>query len=125
MRKVLLVEDDDVQLRIREAVLKAAGFEVVTAAEAETALPIISGAQNHGANDSISIIITDHLLPGMSGVEFVRQVRAMDTRVPVLVLSGLPDAFAAYEGLNIIFRQKPCPPGEIIALVRRSFNTAA
>jgi DNA-binding response OmpR family regulator len=125
LRKVLLVEDDEVQLRIREAVLKAAGFEVVAAATAESALPLIMGAQSNGKIDSVAIIITDHLLPGMSGVEFVHRVRAVNVHVTVVVLSGLPDAFAAYEGLDIIFRQKPCPPGEIVALVRQSFDSAA
>lgn len=125
MPKVLLVEDDNVQLRIREAVIRAAGFEVLTAPNAEEALPFLTDPHKTDFSNTISMIITDHLLPGINGVEFVRQVRAFDCAVPIVVLSGLPDAPDNYMGLNIIFRQKPCPPAELVSLVRQSFNPAA
>lgn len=125
LRKVLLVEDDDLQLRIRAAILTAAGFEVVTYSRAEDALPVITESHKNGHQQSVSVVITDHLLPGMSGLEFVRHIRAIDQRLPVIVLSGLPDAHLDYEGLDIVFRQKPCPPADIIDLVRHSFDHAA
>jgi DNA-binding NtrC family response regulator len=122
LRKVLLVDDDATQLRIREAVLRNAGFEILTATSAEPALAILR-SQTHGSE--IGVIITDHIMPGASGVEFLCQIRQINPIVPVVVLSGLPEAEAEYEGQNVIFRQKPCPPAEIISLVRRSFDSAA
>lgn len=122
---MLLVEDDALQLRTRAAILKAAGFEVVSSLQAEEALLLITQVYSEGSRDSISIVITDHLLAGMNGVEFVRKIRELDQHLPVVVLSGLPDAHLNYDGLNIIFRQKPCPPAEIIALVKHSSDRAA
>jgi hypothetical protein len=39
------------------------------------------------------------------------------------VLSGMTDAEEEYEGLNVAFRQKPQPPGELIELVSKALNS--
>jgi DNA-binding NtrC family response regulator len=124
VRKVLLVEDDVTQLRIRAAVIRGAGFEVITAQDAESALETLCVA-SAADGDSTGIIITDHLLPGITGAEFLRQIRETDANMTVVVLSGLPGVEAEYEGPNVIFRQKPCPPADLISLVRRSIKSAA
>lgn len=122
MRKVILVDDNAVQLRTRESVLRGAGFEVVIATTAESALAILKAEVAAG---TLGAVITDHIMPQVGGVEFVRQLRQIDANVPVIVVSGLADAQDEYRGLNVSFRQKPCPPAELISLVQRSFNEAA
>jgi FixJ family two-component response regulator len=57
-------------------------------------------------------------MPVMSGPEFVAEVRRRGFTLPVIVLSGLPDAEAAYEGLNVVFRLKPFNPDSLIQLVQ-------
>jgi DNA-binding response OmpR family regulator len=44
--------------------------------------------------------------------------------VPVIVISGMAEAENEYDGLDISFRTKPCPPPELIALVRKSLQRA-
>ena len=66
----------------------------------------------------IGLVITDHLMPVMSGPEFVSELRRRGYTLPVVVLSGLPDAEAAYQGLNVIFRVKPFDPDSLIRLVQ-------
>jgi CheY-like chemotaxis protein len=122
--KVLLVEDDATQLKIRSAVVRGAGFEVLTAADAESALQILSSSGS-SEGDSVGIIITDHYLPGTTGAEFLRKVRETNPVLPVIVLSGLPGAEADYEGFDVIFRSKPCPADDIISLLRQSLDHAA
>ncbi|HYH00308.1 MAG TPA: response regulator [Terriglobales bacterium] len=114
-RKVILIDDDPLQLRIREAVLRGAGFDVATTTSADDALVTLQAesAETFGA------IVTDHLMPNVSGVEFVRRVRRLNATVPVIVVSGMAEAESEYEGLNIVFRQKPCRPAELIALVQQ------
>jgi DNA-binding response OmpR family regulator len=63
-------------------------------------------------------------MPDMDGVEFVRQLRTFNLEVPVIVISGLPDAEAEYAGLNVIFRAKPCDPDDLISLVKGCIRTA-
>jgi DNA-binding response OmpR family regulator len=75
--------------------------------------------------EKIGLVITDHLMPGMDGVEFVKQLRSFNPDVPVIVISGLPDADAEYAGLNVIFRVKPCDPEDLIALAKSALATKA
>lgn len=113
MSQVLLVDDNPVQLQIRETILRNAGLGVAIATSAESALALLRTAGQH-----IGLVVTDHIMPGTSGSEFVRRLRASDDQMPVLVLSGLPDAEMEYEGFNVAFRLKPLPPTELIELVR-------
>jgi DNA-binding response OmpR family regulator len=61
-------------------------------------------------------------MPDMDGAEFVRQLRTFNPDIPVIVISGLPDADTEYAGLNVIFRVKPCDPEDLIALVRSALG---
>ena len=114
MARILLVDDDAVQLQARAAVLSAAGFEVFTATSAPAALALLRSSPG----ESIATVITDHIMPGVSGAIFVRDLRQVRPAVSVVVISGMADAEDEYAGLNVRFRQKPCPPQELIALLR-------
>jgi|SRR5919108_853117 CheY-like chemotaxis protein len=116
MLEVLLIDDNPMQLRVREAVLRDAGFSVATATTAEEAL---SQLRELGAGTRFSVIVTDHVMPGDSGSVFVRQLRELHSHIPVLVVTGLPEAEEEYEGLNVSFLQKPCPPEKLIDRVRK------
>jgi CheY-like chemotaxis protein len=114
---VLLIDDNLTQLRIREAVLREAGFAVSSASTAEQALTSLrSFAPGPDA------IVTDHILPGASGSAFVRQLREICPRVPVIVISGMIEAEGEYEGLRVIFLRKPCPPECLIREVQSALE---
>ena len=119
LSEVLLVDDNPLQLKVREAVLQKAGFRVLSATTAEDALALL-----HALADRIGVVVTDHLMPRSSGSDLVRAVRAENSWLPIVVLSGLPEAFSEYEGLDVIFRAKPFPPTELIELVRSSLDQA-
>jgi len=116
---VLLIDDNPVQLHIREAVLRDAGLEVRVANTAARALEILRDGTEHG---ELGAVVTDHVMPETSGSELVTELRKVNPTVPVIVVSGLPEAEPEYEGLNVVFRQKPFPPPELIALVRQALN---
>ena len=101
--------------------LRGAGFEVCIATTAESAQALLRS----GLASSIGAIVTDHILPGASGAQFVRQLRQVRRDIPVIVITGLPEVESEYDGLNVVFRQKPCPPRELIALVRDSMKERA
>ena len=69
--------------------------------------------------DSIGLVVTDHIMPGRSGSFFVRALREVKPQIPVMVISGMPEAEDEYEGMAIVFRTKPLPPIQLIALVRQ------
>ncbi len=115
MSQVLLIDDNALQLSVRETVLRNAGFTVCVATTAESALATL-----RILGERISLVVTDHVMPGRNGAHFVRDLRRENDWIPVIVLSGMPEAESEYEGLNVTFRQKPVPPLELIALVRAS-----
>ena len=116
--KVLLIDDDPLQLRVREAVLRDSGLEVDVATTAERALALLRSE----AGQKIGTIVTDHIMPGASGAVFVQALREIKPQVPVIVISGMAEAEDEYAGMDVRFRTKPCPPPELIALVKRSLR---
>lgn len=119
VKQVLLIDDNPVQLRVRETILRGAGFEVSIATTAESALAILRTATSR-----FGVIVTDHVLPGATGADFVRELRKVDSTTPVVVVSGMPDVAEEYEDLNAVVRQKPLPPQELIDLVRERMRAA-
>ena len=117
--RVLLIDDDPIQLRVREAVLREAGLQVDVATTPEGALAVLKSDR---PGDSVGVIVTDHIMPGTSGAVFVRALRQVNPRVPVIVVSGMAEAEDEYQGLDVQFRTKPCPPPELIRLVRESLD---
>lgn len=121
-RRVLLIDDSPLQLRVREAVLRDAGLQVVIATSGESALALL---RTPNVGESVGVVVTDHMMPGLGGPEFVRRLRSSKAGMPVIVITGLPDAEPEYEGLNVIVRQKPFPPPKLIALVRDALRERA
>jgi signal transduction histidine kinase/CheY-like chemotaxis protein len=89
--RVLLVDDEDIVRASTAGMLSELGYEVVEAASAEEALSLLD------REPDIDGIITDHLMPGMSGVELAQAIRVKRPGTPVLLLSG----FAGAEGMAV------------------------
>jgi DNA-binding response OmpR family regulator len=112
---LLLIDDNAVQAATRQTILKRAGYFVIAALNPERALEQIQGGE---FPDEINLVITDHMMPGMSGSRFVRELRRTHPRLPVLVISGLEEAEREYAGLNVTFRVKPLLPEHLLETVR-------
>ncbi len=111
---VLLIDDNAVQAATRQTILKRAGYFVIAALNPRRALEQF---QNGDFPADIRLVITDHLMPEMNGAAFVRELRATHPAMPVLVISGLEEAEAEYEGMDVLFRLKPLLPDHLIATV--------
>jgi DNA-binding response OmpR family regulator len=119
MPQILLIDDDETQLRLREAILREAGLSVHTAQTSDQALVAL---RNREVAQSIRMIVTDHVMPGTSGAAFVRELRKLSPQVPILVISGLAEAEDEYKALGVSFLNKPCRPEELICRVRTEMN---
>jgi CheY-like chemotaxis protein len=117
--EVLLVDDNETQLRIREAVLTGVGLSVVSASTAERALELLRDPKVAG---SVGVIVTDHMMPAGSGVALVRLLRGRFSSIPVIVISGLAAAESEYDGMDVEFLRKPCPPEQLISCVREALK---
>jgi CheY-like chemotaxis protein len=122
MKQALLLDDNIAQLTVRELVLRKGDVESHVATKGASALALM---RSDAGRTKIGVVITDHMMPDMDGVEFVRELRTFNPEVPVIVISGLPDADTEYSGLNVIFRVKPCDPEDLIALVKTALQAKA
>ncbi|HZU30308.1 MAG TPA: response regulator [Candidatus Angelobacter sp.] len=122
MKQALILDDNIAQLTVRELVLRNAEISSHVATKAQSALALL---RSETGQAKIGVVITDHMMPDMDGVEFVRTLRSFNTQLPVIVISGLPDADAEYAGLDVIFRMKPCDPEDLITLVKTALKSRA
>ena len=113
---ILLIDDNAVQAATRQTILKRAGYFVIAALNPARALDQI---QSGDLPEEIGLVITDHLMPGMSGADFVRALRQTHPRLPVLVISGLEEAEDEYTGLDVTFRMKPLLPDNLLETVKQ------
>lgn len=112
---ILLIDDNALQAMTRQVILQRAGYSVVTASNPRQ---VLQQLQTDPSADDVVLIITDHIMPAMNGSEFVRNLRKIHPALPVLVVSGLDEAEAEYEGLNVLFRLKPLPPDNLLTSVQ-------
>jgi len=80
---ILLVDDEPLLREVGEEILEGCGFKVSTAASGEEALALLSTSTLQA-----DIVLLDLNMPGMGGVETLREIRRTDEHVKVIVLSG-------------------------------------
>jgi CheY-like chemotaxis protein len=112
---VLLLDDNAIQAATRQTILRRAGYFVIAALNPVRALEQF---QRHEFPAEISVVITDHLMPCMNGVQFVRELRKMQPNLPVMVISGMEEAEPEYEGLDVQFLVKPLSPDLLLSHLR-------
>ncbi len=113
---VLLVEDDEQVRRMTLAVLERAGYEVLHARDGAEALAI---AASRGGR--IDLLLTDVVMPQMSGPELARRLAAARPEIRVLCVSGYTDDEVLERGpddVAIAFLQKPVTPETLKLKVR-------
>jgi signal transduction histidine kinase/ActR/RegA family two-component response regulator len=102
---VLLVEDEESVRQLVRETLEAKGYKVLEAEHGEAALRTAS--DYHGP---IDMLITDVVMPGMSGRELAKQLSASDPDIKVLFLSGYTEDAIVHQGVleaGTAFLQKP------------------
>ena len=89
---ILCVDDERVALTLRKLVLEDHGYEVATAGSAAEAMRVL-GSRN------VDLVLTDQLMPGVSGTELTKSIKQMRPSLPVVLISGVneipPDADSA------------------------------
>ncbi|MEO6966511.1 MAG: response regulator [Acidobacteriaceae bacterium] len=112
---ILVVDDNPVQALTRKTILNRAGLEVQTAYSAEEAFATL----DRDESDAITLVITDHIMPGESGSHFVTRLWDRRAGLAVMVLSGMAEAEDEYAGLDITFRAKPILPADLVSLATK------
>jgi PAS domain S-box-containing protein len=113
---VLLVEDEAALRAVARRTLERQGYRVLEASDAHAALAI-AAAHPH----DIDLVLTDVVMPGLSGRELAERLAASHPRVPVLFMSGYTDDSIVQHGVleaGIHYLQKPFTPRSLAGKVR-------
>jgi signal transduction histidine kinase len=104
--RVLLVDDEPLILASSAVMLEDNGHVVVEAASGAQALETLQ-------KQAFDIVITDQLMPGMTGIELARRIRQDWPTLPIILASGYADTPASEE-LRIARLSKPYHPAELL-----------
>ena len=119
---ILLVEDEAVVRRLVAEILKASGYTVLQAGDGPSALELV---RRHSGE--IDLLVSDVVMPGMSGPEVANAVTAMRPGTLVLYISGYTDSAIGHHGVlepGIAFLQKPFTADELQRKVRSLLDGA-
>jgi CheY-like chemotaxis protein len=92
----LLVDDEDLVRECTASMLHDLGYSVIEARSAEEALSLMAGGLRP------DVVITDHLMPGMTGAQLAQEARTLTPGLPVLLLSGYADIAAVDASVPIL-----------------------
>ena len=118
MQHKLLIVDDEPRIyhALRRALHREQGWETVYAESGEAALEVL------GANDDISVIVSDENMPGMSGTQLLGLVRGRHPDVIRMMLTGDARIDVVMNAVNngeiYRFFTKPCNEAELIIAIR-------
>jgi CheY-like chemotaxis protein len=115
---VLVVEDEPRVREIARRALEEAGYRVMEAESGPEALELLGRAEPR-----VGLVLTDVVLPGMSGPELAERVAELLPGTPVLLTSGYPDGEIGRRGLlapGAAFIQKPFTPEALVSMVRQT-----
>ncbi len=114
--RILVVDDEENVRELLSLLLTRAGYEVTTAPDGAAAL---AAFRAHGAD----LVLQDLKMPGMDGMELLRQIKALDLLVPVIVLTAFAGFDHAVEAMRLgayDFLKKPFDNDQVRAAVERA-----
>ncbi len=93
LNRVLVVDDDESLRRVTEVQLQRGGYQVVTASSGQEALAVLQ-------KRTVELVITDMKMPGMSGLELLKRIRADFPELVVIVVTAFGTIESAVEAMR-------------------------
>lgn len=118
---VLIVDDDDLFLRVCTAVLKRAGFAVEAVADPTLVVEKL-------ATGRFDAVVSDLRMPKVDGVQLLRAIRSHDPEMPVVLMSGQPTVEAAMQAIEhraLRLLQKPFEIDVLVEVVTQAVRSRA
>jgi two-component system cell cycle sensor histidine kinase/response regulator CckA len=119
---ILVAEDDPSVRRVATTILRRAGYEVLPASGPREALGVAE--QHPGA---IDLLLTDVVMPVMSGKELAQRLSATRPELLVLYMSGCTDKASVHQGVldaGVHLLPKPITPDLLLSAVAELFRAA-
>jgi PAS domain S-box-containing protein len=115
---ILVVDDDGLVLTNTATMLEDLGHDVLEAGSGEEALHIF------GRSNSIDLVITDQVMPGITGAELARKIRAINPKLSVVLASGFVELPEQLE-MNLPRLNKPFMQADLAKVIATLFSHSA
>lgn len=118
--KLLLVDDEKEFVDTLAERLRLRGFQVLTAIDGESALRIIE-------DDHPQLVILDIMMPGLSGLDVLQQIKDRAPQIPVILLTGLGSTTEGTKGMRLgayDFLIKPINIDKLIQKIKEAVQGA-
>lgn len=118
---ILLVEDEDSTRKLIRSTLQEYGYRILEAQDVEEALQI---DKHH--EGPIHLLLTDVVMPGMSGRELAERLQPLQPKMKILYMSGYTDNAIVHHGVlesGMLFIQKPFTPKVLVSKIREILDT--
>jgi len=119
--RVLIVDDEEEFVQSLSERLTIRDFDVTTSLSGEDALKKLKGY-------NFDLVILDVAMPGMDGVEVLREIKRIKPLTEVIMLTGHATVEAAIEGMKLgalDFFMKPCEIEELVAKINKAYEKKA
>ncbi|MET3130091.1 response regulator RpfG family c-di-GMP phosphodiesterase [Oxalobacteraceae bacterium GrIS 1.11] len=118
-RTLLLVDDEPNVLSSLNRILRPQGYRILTAANAALALDLL-------ASNQVGVLLSDHRMPGMTGIELLSRVKTMYPMTVRMILSGYADVGTVTDAIRLgavyKFLTKPWDADDLSDIIRRAFE---
>jgi CheY-like chemotaxis protein/two-component sensor histidine kinase len=100
---LLVVDDNQTALHVRQMVLESAGYTVLVARDSATAIALFSSS-------AVDMVVSDHFLQDCTGIELAAAMKKLKPEVPIVIISGLVDAPDGIEHADLFISKADSPP---------------
>jgi DNA-binding response OmpR family regulator len=119
MGSILVIDDEENLRHTIGRVMRQAGYEVTTAGDGREALQLVYGGFETAS--PFDVVFLDIRLPGMDGMQILKEIRQRDTQLPVILLTAYGSLKTAVEALRLgatDYLLKPLDPEVLVARTR-------
>lgn len=121
-KKILLVDDDLISLKVLDTYLSAEGYAVITTADGRIAWEILQKNPH-----DFSLVITDRVLPHLHGIDILKKMQQVSflKNIPVIMITGIAEHEERIEAIKegvFDFLYKPIEKELLIKVIKKALN---
>lgn len=94
MHKILIIDDDEVQLQLQRTILMNEGYTVHATADGPQGITIFK-------KNRLDLVLLDVGLPSMSGIEVLKEIRRIDNKAKVILITGYPSVESSVVAMQL------------------------
>jgi CheY-like chemotaxis protein len=110
-KTILCVDDNEQALSVRKFMLETRGYRVLTALNAQQALDLFQ-------QGGIDLVLSDLIMPQMDGNEMIHRMKAMQSDVPMILMSGCVKGYERANHADAFLPKGACSPVEVLERIR-------